>query len=105
MVTVLPQDATWWPPRPRRYDAFPHESRSILATVWTYVDDEPRTWRLAMRIGSVLGSVGGGAMLSMNMSLPTVFLVVGIPAMIAGVTLFALGRQRTAHGLRLALAV
>src|SRR5437867_11213186 len=57
------------------------------------------------RIGSVLGSVGGGAMLSMNMSLPTVFLVVGIPAVIAGLTLFAFGRQRTAHELRLALAV
>jgi AAHS family 4-hydroxybenzoate transporter-like MFS transporter len=44
------------------------------------------------RIGSVLGSMGGGAMLSMNLSLPTVFLIVGVPAVVAGITMFALGR-------------
>ncbi|HTT11563.1 MAG TPA: aromatic acid/H+ symport family MFS transporter [Burkholderiaceae bacterium] len=47
------------------------------------------------RIGSVLGSVGGGAMLSMNLALPTVFLLVGIPAVVAGITMFALGHLRS----------
>ena len=46
------------------------------------------------RSGSVLGSVGGAAMLSMNLSLPTVFLLVGVPAVIAGVTMLALGMLR-----------
>jgi len=46
------------------------------------------------RIGSVLGSMGGGAMLSMNLSLPTVFLIVGVPAVVAGITMFVLGRLR-----------
>src|SRR5262245_37125971 len=44
------------------------------------------------RIGSVLGSMGGAAMLSMNLSLPTVFLIVGVPAVVAGITMFALGQ-------------
>jgi AAHS family 4-hydroxybenzoate transporter-like MFS transporter len=57
------------------------------------------------RIGSVLGSMGGGAMLSMNMSLPMVFLLVGIPAVIAGLTLFALGRHRAGLEQRMAPAV
>ena len=46
------------------------------------------------RIGSVLGSMGGAAMLSMNLSLPTVFLIVGVPAVVAGITMFALGQLR-----------
>ena len=36
------------------------------------------------RIGSVLGSMGGGLMLSMNLSLSTVFLIVGLPALVGG---------------------
>src|SRR5260221_4150595 len=46
------------------------------------------------RIGSVLGSVGGGAMLSMNLPLSTVFLIVGLPAVVAGMIILALGRYR-----------
>jgi AAHS family 4-hydroxybenzoate transporter-like MFS transporter len=46
------------------------------------------------RIGSVLGSVGGGAMLSMDLSLPTVFVIVGLPAVVAGMTMLALGQKR-----------
>ena len=49
------------------------------------------------RMGSVLGSMGGGAMLAMNLPMPTVFLVVGLPAVVAGITLFALGRHRAAQ--------
>ena len=55
------------------------------------------------RIGSVLGSVGGGAMLSMDVSLPTVFLIVGIPAVIAGLTMFGLGQHRSREIAALAL--
>lgn len=57
------------------------------------------------RIGSVLGSVGGGAMLSMNLSLPAVFLIVGFPALVAGGTMLAMGRYRAGRERRLALAV
>ena len=46
------------------------------------------------RIGSVLGSMAGGLMLSFNWDLPTVFAIVAIPAVIAGSCLFALGRYR-----------
>jgi AAHS family 4-hydroxybenzoate transporter-like MFS transporter len=64
------------------------------------------SWANGMgRIGSVLGSVGGGAMLSMNMSLPTVFLIVGFPALIAGATMLVLGRYRAGQERRLALAI
>jgi len=55
------------------------------------------------RIGSVLGSVGGAAMLSMDVSLPTVFLIVGIPAVIAGLTMFGLGQHRSREIVALAL--
>ena len=49
------------------------------------------------------GSVGGGAMLSMDVSLPTVFLIVGIPAVIAGLTMFGLGQHRSREIVALAL--
>lgn len=48
------------------------------------------------RIGSVLGSMGGGAMLAMQLSLPTVFLLVGIPALLAGVLMLGFGRSQAA---------
>jgi AAHS family 4-hydroxybenzoate transporter-like MFS transporter len=57
------------------------------------------------RIGSVVGSVGGGAMLSMNLSLPSVFLIVGIPALLAGATMLAMGRYRAGRHGQLALAI
>jgi AAHS family 4-hydroxybenzoate transporter-like MFS transporter len=46
------------------------------------------------RIGSVLGSMAGGLMLTLNWDLPTVFAVVAIPAVVAGSCLFAMGRYR-----------
>jgi AAHS family 4-hydroxybenzoate transporter-like MFS transporter len=57
------------------------------------------------RIGSVLGSVGGGAMLSMNLSLSSVFVIVGLPAVIAGITMLLLGLHRTRQSAQVALAV
>lgn len=50
------------------------------------------------RMGSVIGSVGGGAMLSMGFSMPALFVLVGVPAVIAGMTMLSLGRLRAAEG-------
>jgi AAHS family 4-hydroxybenzoate transporter-like MFS transporter len=44
------------------------------------------------RIGSVLGSMTGGWMLALGWSLPTVFAVVGVPAVISGISMLAMGR-------------
>jgi len=48
------------------------------------------------RLGSVVGSVAGGAMLSMGLTLPSLFVIVGVPAVVAGIAMAALGRWRTA---------
>jgi AAHS family 4-hydroxybenzoate transporter-like MFS transporter len=54
------------------------------------------SWANAVgRIGSVVGAAGGGALLSMGLSLQTMFLLVGIPAAVAGVAMFSFGRFRT----------
>jgi MFS transporter, AAHS family, 4-hydroxybenzoate transporter len=44
------------------------------------------------RIGSVLGSMAGGWMLGLGWGLPVVFALVGIPAVIAGISILATGR-------------
>lgn len=49
------------------------------------------------RMGSVLGSMGGAAMLTLGWGLPVMFVLVGIPAVVAGATLFVLGRHRAGH--------
>ncbi|CAG9204977.1 Gallate transporter [Paraburkholderia tropica] len=46
------------------------------------------------RLGSVLGSMAGGAMLSMGLSMAALFMLVGIPAVIAGASMVAMGRWR-----------
>jgi AAHS family 4-hydroxybenzoate transporter-like MFS transporter len=43
-------------------------------------------------------------MLSMGLSLPTVFLIVGIPALLAGATMLVMGRYRAGRHAQLALA-
>jgi AAHS family 4-hydroxybenzoate transporter-like MFS transporter len=48
------------------------------------------------RIGSVVGSVGGGAMLSLGLGMPALFVLVGIPAVLAGLTMLVLGRGHLA---------
>lgn len=57
------------------------------------------------RIGSVVGSMGGAAMLALNLPLTTVFLIVGAPALISGAVMLLLGRHRAAHEPRVALAI
>ena len=46
------------------------------------------------RIGSVLGSMLGGVMLSAGLGLPTVFGIVAIPAFISGLSIFVMGLVR-----------
>jgi AAHS family 4-hydroxybenzoate transporter-like MFS transporter len=53
------------------------------------------------RIGSVLGSMLGGFMLSLGWSLPTVFAIVAIPAVIAGLAIFVMGLVRARASGRL----
>ena len=45
------------------------------------------------RIGSVIGSMAGGFMLSVGWSLPVIFLLVAIPAVIAGLSLLMMGSK------------
>lgn len=56
------------------------------------------------RMGSVLGSVGGATMLSMNLSMPTLFAVIGVPALIAGATMLMLGIVRRTTAMQWAAA-
>jgi AAHS family 4-hydroxybenzoate transporter-like MFS transporter len=46
------------------------------------------------RIGSVLGSMLGGFMLSLGWGLPTVFGIVAIPTLVAGLSIFVMGLVR-----------
>ena len=46
------------------------------------------------RIGSVLGSMAGGWLLALGWGLPTVFAMVGAPAIVAGLCLLAMGQAR-----------
>ncbi|MNT97569.1 hypothetical protein D3C72_2399210 [compost metagenome] len=51
----------------------------------------------------MLGSVGGATMLSMGLGMPALFVLVGVPALIAGVSMFSLGVvRREREGERLA---
>ncbi|AQV98280.1 MFS transporter [Cupriavidus necator] len=46
------------------------------------------------RMGSVVGSVGGATMLSMGLGMPALFALIGMPALIAGASMFLLGIAR-----------
>ena len=45
------------------------------------------------RIGSIIGSMAGGLMLSLSWGLPLIFVLVAIPAVIAGISLLVMGRR------------
>lgn len=49
------------------------------------------------RLGSVLGSMGGGALLAMGLSFSALFMIVGIPVLLAGLIMLALGMYRARH--------
>lgn len=57
------------------------------------------------RIGSVLGSMAGGWMLALGWGLPVVFALVGIPAVIAGLAMLAMGRSERLRGAAVRLQV
>jgi AAHS family 4-hydroxybenzoate transporter-like MFS transporter len=46
------------------------------------------------RIGSVVGSMGGGTLLAMNLPLSTIFIIVGLPALLGGAAMLILGLYR-----------
>jgi AAHS family 4-hydroxybenzoate transporter-like MFS transporter len=50
------------------------------------------------RIGSVLGSMGGGAMLALGWGMPLVFAVVGLPAVVAAAAMLAMARAERPLG-------
>lgn len=50
------------------------------------------------RMGSVVGSVAGGAMLTIGLTLPALFVVVGVPGILAGLAMAVLGRHRAKEG-------
>lgn len=56
------------------------------------------------RIGSVVGSVGGATMLSLGWGMPTLFMVIGLPALIAGAAMLWLGTRRAPAQLQQAAA-
>ena len=47
------------------------------------------------RMGSVAGSLAGGTMLAMGLTMPALFLLAGAPAIVAGVSMMALGLARS----------
>lgn len=52
------------------------------------------SWSLGVgRIGSVLGSMAGGWMLAMQLTLPAMFMVVAIPSVIAAASMMAMARK------------
>jgi AAHS family 4-hydroxybenzoate transporter-like MFS transporter len=51
------------------------------------------------RLGSVVGSVAGGAMLTMGLSMSALFVVVGVPAVAAGLAMATLGRHRAKNAV------
>ncbi|CAB3798231.1 hypothetical protein LMG28614_04717 [Paraburkholderia ultramafica] len=46
-------------------------------------------------MGSVVGSLAGGTMLAMGLTMPALFLLVGIPAVLAGGSMMVLGLVRS----------
>jgi AAHS family 4-hydroxybenzoate transporter-like MFS transporter len=52
------------------------------------------SWALGIgRLGSVVGALVGGVLLSANISFPVLFAIVAVPAAIASVSIFACGRN------------
>lgn len=52
------------------------------------------SWALGIgRLGSVIGALVGGALLSANISFPALFSIVAIPAVVASLSIFACGRN------------
>jgi AAHS family 4-hydroxybenzoate transporter-like MFS transporter len=63
-------------------------------------------WALGIgRVGSIVGPILGGAMLSMHLPLTTIFLVGAVPALIGGSAIFLMGRTQISTNARSALGM
>jgi AAHS family 4-hydroxybenzoate transporter-like MFS transporter len=63
------------------------------------------SWALGIgRLGSVVGALVGGALLSANITFPILFSIVAVPAVIASVAIFACGRKSPAIETKPAIA-
>ncbi len=55
------------------------------------------SWALGIgRVGSIVGSVVGGALLAMHLGQPIMFILVAIPTIVAAVSMFGMGRHEAA---------
>ena len=64
------------------------------------------SWAVGIgRLGSVLGSMLGGVLLSPRRQLSTAFAIVAVPALVAGASMLAMGRLRAPSPARPAEAV
>jgi AAHS family 4-hydroxybenzoate transporter-like MFS transporter len=62
----------------------------------TYIRSTGVGWALGIgRIGSIVGPVFGGIMLSLHLPLTTVFLAAAIPSLIGSTAIFLMGRAQT----------
>jgi AAHS family 4-hydroxybenzoate transporter-like MFS transporter len=75
-------------------------ANALASTLYpTYIRSTGVGWALGIgRIGTMVGSALGGALLTLKLPIPTVFGVAAIPALCAAVASFALGRaERRRH--------
>jgi len=71
-------------------------ANALAATIYpTYIRSTGVGWALGIgRIGSVVGPVFGGIMLSLHLPLTTVFLAGALPSLIGGCAIFLMGRAQ-----------
>lgn len=63
------------------------------------------SWANAIgRTGAILGSMSGGMLLTMNLSMSRTFLIVGLPALVGGASMFIFGRYRATQIAQFAVA-
>jgi AAHS family 4-hydroxybenzoate transporter-like MFS transporter len=56
------------------------------------------SWALGIgRVGSIVGSMVGGVLLAMHLGLPLMFVLVAIPAIVAALSMFGMGRYEATH--------
>jgi len=72
----------------------------------TYIRSTGVGWALGIgRIGSIVGPIFGGVMLSLHWPLTTVFLAAAIPSFIGGASIFLMGRAQVSVAPKSALGV
>jgi MFS transporter, AAHS family, 4-hydroxybenzoate transporter len=72
----------------------------------TYIRSTGVGWALGIgRVGSIVGPIVGGVMLSMRLPLTTIFLVGAVPSLIGGAAIFLMGRTRISANAKSALGL